>query len=412
MISTTESDSLDANTAATLFSSEGAAALRALAAANLDEANTLALLTDLRRSFAPQAAGAILTQARLRRRAAVKFPFADQLFLLPTALEQATAWPVAQHRASWFDEHAPAGPLLDLGCGIGGDTLALAQRRPVIALERDPLRLQFAQANATALGLADRIRFVPADWIVLHAQRQLPPAAAAYADPARRVAGRRVFHLHGMEPPIGTLLTLQATLPALGVKVMPGVPDDELPPGCGVEFVSHEGVCKEAVLWFGPLARPARWASVHRNDSWAAWVNGGEPVPLGALQPNLYLHEPDPAVIRAGALGLLCARLGAWLFDAQIAYLVSPGLTTGLPVQSFRIDEVHRFSLKRLNQRLRELRIGEVELKKRGFPQEPESLRPRLTLHPGGGRATVILTRRGDERLLLIGQRIGAEQGV
>ena len=38
----------------------------------------------------------------------------------------------------------------DLGCGIGGDLLALAQRRPAIAYEVDPVCARFAAANAAA----------------------------------------------------------------------------------------------------------------------------------------------------------------------------------------------------------------------------------------------------------------------
>ncbi|HMN27331.1 MAG TPA: hypothetical protein PKE45_04180 [Caldilineaceae bacterium] len=279
----------------------------------------------------------------------------------------------------------------------------------MIAIERDPVRLRFAQANAARLGLAERITFLQADWPGLMLADQLPAAAAAFADPSRRVGERRLFHLDQIEPPLDTLLALQARLPALGVKVMPGVQDDELPPGCGVEFVSHEGVCKEAVLWFDVLARHKRWASIHRAGGWATIVNDGTIAPLGRLEPGLYLHEPDPAVIRAGALGVLCERLGAWLFDPQIAYLLSPALPVDAPVQSFAIDEVHRFRLQGLNQRLQALRIGEVELKKRGFPQEPETLRPRLKLQAGGAKATVILTRRGSERLMLICRRVSVK---
>ncbi len=64
------------------------------------------------------------------------------------------------------------------------------------------------------------------------------------------------------------LLALQAKIPALGVKVMPGVSDDEIPDRCGVEFTGHAGACKEAVLWFGPLAVHRRWASVHAGGVW------------------------------------------------------------------------------------------------------------------------------------------------
>lgn len=401
-------DTLDTGAIETLLSAEGQAALAELAQSDTSDENTLPLLAGLRRRFPPPVAGALLTMARLRRRAADKFPFAGQLFLTPAALEQATAWPVALHRAAWIDQYAPAGPVLDLGCGIGGDTLALAQHRPVIAIEKEPVRLRFAQANAAAIGVVSQVRFIQADWTELLATGQLPAAAAAFADPARRVGERRVFSLHQMEPPLAVLLRLQRTQPTLGVKVMPGVHDAELPPGCGVEFISHEGVCKEAVLWFGPLRQHRRWANVYTGSGWEMSANRGEPAPLGPLHAGHYLHEPDPAVIRAGALGALCERLGAWLFDPQIAYLIAPTWQRDALVQSFRIDEVHRFSLKTLNRRLRALGIGAIELKKRGFPVEPETLRPQLKLVPGGKSATVIITRRGEERLMVIAERMVA----
>jgi SAM-dependent methyltransferase len=367
---------------------------------------TLTILQELRKTSSSAEAGAVLALARLRQRAIEKFPQAQELFFTPEALEQATAWPVAEHRAAWLDRHAPPGPVLDLGCGIGGDMLALAQRRPVIAIERDSLRLRFAQANAAALGLTEAITFHQADWTTWLTEGALPAAAAAFADPARRVAERRIFSLHQMQPPLAALLRLAQTIPALGVKVMPGVLDEELPPNCGVEFISHAGVCKEAVLWLGPLAHHVRWASVHTADGWTCIVASGVAPPLGELKPGFVLHEPDPAVIRAGALLELCTRLAAHLFDPQIAYLVSPERRLDPLAQSFLIHEVAPFSLKQLNRRLEALGIGQVELKKRGFPDEPENLRPRLRLAPGRRPSVIFFTRRGGERLMLIAERL------
>ncbi|MFN3333442.1 MAG: hypothetical protein ACK47M_13110, partial [Caldilinea sp.] len=66
----------------------------------LDDVNTLALLTQLRRTFPADVAAELLTQARLRRRAAAKFVHAARMFFVAEALEQATAQAPAEHRAA------------------------------------------------------------------------------------------------------------------------------------------------------------------------------------------------------------------------------------------------------------------------------------------------------------------------
>ena len=398
-------DAITLQTVEFLLSEPGRQAAAALAAETLDDALLPARLAALRRRFTGEQAGALLALVRLRRQAAVKFPEADQLFFTAEALEQATARPIAEHHAAWIDAHAPPGPLLELGCGIGGDTLALARRRPVIAYELDPLRLRLAQANVAAIGLADRVEFRQADWTAELAAGRIPPAAAAFADPARRHAGKRIFRLDAIQPPLAWLLRLQMLVPALGVKVMPGVDDQEIPPGCGVEFISHEGVCKEAVLWFGPLAGPGRWAAVHTPAGWHTLAARGETPPLGPLAPGMTLYEPDPAVIRAGAFAELCAQLDAHLFDPQIAYLVSAERRPTPFAQAFRVLEVHPFSLKRLQERLQALGLARIELKKRGAPFDPESLRGRLKLPPGDRPGVVLFTRRGDERIMILAER-------
>ncbi len=401
-----QSEAINGETVPFLLSARGRAAAAALWTADLHEQQTLSILQTLRRDFNAGEAGALLALVRLRQRAIAKFPEAEQLFFTAEALEQATAWPIAQQRARWFAERSPNGPILDLGCGIGGDLLALAEHRPVIGIEMDGMRLRLAQANVDALGLTEQVQLIEADWTVLRDAGKLPAAAAAFADPARRAAGRRLFSLHQIQPPLAELLALQQQIPALGVKVMPGVDNAELPADCGVEFISHDGICKEAILWFDLLARNRRWASVHTTSGWQQILADAETPPLGTIEPGNYLYEPDPAVIRASALGRLCTLLDAHLFDPQIAYLVSPVGHVHPLVQSFRIEEVHPFQLKLLNRRLQALSIGQVELKKRGFPLAPEELRPRLKLTPGGKDGVIIFTRRGDERLMLIGARV------
>ena len=256
------------------------------------------------------------------------------------------------------------------------------------------MRARFARANADVLGLGARVEVRQSDWRVDMAAGTLPAAGGAFADPARRRAGRRLFSLAALEPPLADLMALQAQVPLLAVKVMPGVDFQEVPPDWGVEFVSHEGVCKEGVLWNGAKGCDgypgARWASVHDGVGWQELATTTDRLPVGDLAPGAILYEPDSAVIRAGAVAALGIRLGAHLLDAQIAYLVAPALRAEPLSQAFVVDEIHPFSLKRLNQRLQQLGIGQVEPKKRGFPLEPEQLRPELRLTPGGRPAVVL----------------------
>ncbi len=388
-----------------LLSARAHEALSSLSATDLAPSNSLSTLVSLRRLFTADQAGALLSQARLRKRAETKFPSASTMFFTSEALEQATAWPVALHRAEQINRYAPPGPVLDLGCGIGGDTLALAQFREVIAYDRDPSRLVFAEANAHAAGVSGHVTFQLADWTERLASNHLPDAAAAFVDPSRRVDGRRVFSLHKMQPSIDALLPLETLVQSVAVKIMPGVDDDEVPDGCGIEFVSHEGVCKEAVLWLGECSPNRRWASVHDGEGWHTLSASGETPPVGAISAGRRLYEPDPAVIRAGAFAELSAQLQAELVDPRIAYLVSDTLIKTPFASSFTVLEVHPFNLKLLNQRLRALQISSVELKKRGAPFEPESLRPRLKLSEQGIPGVVLFTRIGDDPIMIIAQR-------
>lgn len=220
-----------------------------------------------------------------------------------------------------------------------------------------------------------------------------------FADPARRTRERRVRGLDAYLPPvkefIGRWLGYAGTV---GVKVAPGVKEDEIPAGAAVEWVSLHGRLREAVIWVGDHPVPGERVATALPGG--ASLTGPEPEvavsPIGG-----YLHEPDDAVIRAGLVRVVAHEIGATLIDSRIAYLTTDTQVEHPLVMSYRIDHVEPFNLKSLRRRLIEADVGSVTIKKRGSPLTPEELRPRLRL-TGTRHATVILTRIGDKPIMAI----------
>lgn len=387
-----------------LLTAPGQALLAEAEAGDLGEAAQLRELTRLRRLATPEQAAAAYEQALLRRRAAAKFSRAGALFFVREALEQASGEQIAAHRAR---RYAGRAELADLCCGIGGDALALAQVGHVLAADRDELRLAVAAANARALGLAERISFLRADV----EQIDTPAADAIFFDPARRSGGRRVFALADYRPPVELVGRWLARVPAIGVKLAPGVADDEVAalaerigrPALETEFISVDGELKEAALWLGPLASAERRATVLRSGAGSATLDNLAAPPAPLAEPLAYLYEPDPAVIRAHLVADLAQRLGAAQLDRQIAYLTGDELIATPFARCWRVLEWLPFGLKRLRARLRALGAGTVTVKKRGSPLDTDALARQLS--GDGTRAlVVVLTNVAGRPAALIGE--------
>jgi hypothetical protein len=397
---------MNLDTLAWLQSSLGQALLAEIAGRELAESDVLGELTRLRRSYSPEQASAAVELALLRRRASAKFPDAERMFFTRDALEQASAAPVAAHRAARLMRGRQGSlNVADLCCGAGGDALALAQAgTKVIAVDRDELRLALAAANAAALGLSDRISFVQRDLLA-----EAPPVAEAiFCDPGRRAGGRRRFHVDEYEPPLGHILSWRASTPALAVKLSPGVDLAELP-GSDVEleFVSLDGELKEAGLWCGPLAQIRRRATVLRTDddghTQAYTLASDLPTSPSSfiLHPSSFLYEPDPAVIRAGLVTELAGQIGAAQIDPQIAYLTSADLAVTPFARAWPVLVWQPFGLKRLRASLRELGAGPVTVKKRGSPIDTDALARQLS-GDGPRPLVVALTQHHGRPIMII----------
>ena len=381
-----------------LLTPSGQGALQSALDLHPREEQFLTNFSRLSRIYSVDLTRAALEIAILRDRATHKFPFANRMYFTREALEQASSYEVSAYRAERFRNYRL---LVDLGCSVGGDTLAFASLALTIGIDLDPLRLAMSQANVQALGLAGKASFLQADL-----NNPVPlgshPSFAMFFDPARRVGQKRIFSVKGYQPPLEIIKEWLVRYPPLGVKISPGVDISELSDyDAEVEFISLRGELKEAVLWFGPLKTSGWRATVlpGPHTLWSATMDDAREHPTS--QPRAYLYEPDSAVLRAGLVMLLSEQLGAIQSDPSIAYLTSDRWVATPFARSWQVEDWFPFNLKRLRTYLRERNVGQVVVKKRGSPLQPEKLIHDLRLK-GENQKVVVLTQLRGRPIVII----------
>jgi hypothetical protein len=360
------------------------------------EGSFLQKLTRLRKRYPPACASATLETLELRARARKKFERAQDMFFTREALEQSSSEIVSRYRAKRFEA---GSTVLDLGCGIGGDSIGLAGRCLVTAVDSDPVRVAMARHNAAVYDVSDRIRFFCED------VTGIPLVAdAAFADPSRRLNGRRSTSLSEISPPLEFLHRLMEAIPDSAIKLSPATDDSELESLHGeIEFISLSGECKEALVWLGRFRTAKIRATVLPAGK---SIVDNELTCSEVTAPGRYLYEPDPCVIRGHLVELLAARLGMRKIDRQIAYLTSDSLVHTPFARAHEILDSIGFNLKSVKRRLQELGVGRVVVKKRGVAYDPAEMEARLRTS-GPGEAVVVLTRISEKPWALICRAIG-----
>jgi hypothetical protein len=383
---------MDSATFAWLLTPAGQEVLAIAANADLRAGAHLRVLEQLRRYATPAQASAAYELALVRVRARTKFPDAERMYFTREAFEQASGWRIAQYRSTRFAKLGHSLHLTDLCCSIGGDALALAHAGlgQIAGVDRDPLRLMMARANAEALDLQQRLT-----WHEINLDQHDPPATdGLFFDPARRADGRRIFRAADYQPSLERVLVWRNGTRALGIKLAPGIDPAELSHfgPHQLEWISVDGDLKEAVLWWGAVApTPGRMATLIQGDTiHSLEAHSDSPATL-LHEPATWLYEPDPAVLRAGAVQHLAAQIGAAQIDREIAYLTSIEPLSTPFARRWRILTWQPFALKRLKATLRDLDAGSVTVKKRGSPLETAALARQLS-GKGSRKLVVVLT--------------------
>lgn len=356
----------------------------------------LRIQTRLREEFPSELVPLALTVAELRAKAANRdFPHAQQMWFDRVRLEQATAWPVALHKAARFQ-----GRVHDLCCGLGADALALARRGPVVAVDSDPLACWFTQENARIHGVSEQLQVARAT-----AETYPDRDGLLHLDPDRRTANPgRAVRVEDYIPNLEAMHRLMSEFPGGAIKLSPasnfgGKFDD-----VEIELISLSGECKEATIWFGSLKSPHPWRATALPSGETI---SGDPLSAEPLLDTLgeFLFDPDPALVRAGLVDLFCAQHGTRRLDFAEEYLTSNTLVKSDFARPFRVLEELSNNERDLRNALRELDAGVLEIKARRLPVPVERLQKRLP-HGGSRPLVVFYCRLAGRSRVVIAERV------
>lgn len=351
---------------------------QALALAQGREADANAI-ADVAAQTSPEAAAWAFTQWRLRERAKRKFARAEQMLFSAEALEQATHEQVAAYHASLF----PIGTLVgDLTTGIGGDAIAQARRGPVLGYEPDVARAALARHNLAAHGLAGEVREADClgdEWSFEH----------AFADPARRVEGRRTLRMDEFQPDPKELAERMKGLRLGAIKLSPLLKDEELMAlGGRVEFLSHESECKEALVVLGVDSGEPGYEAVHIESGERL---AGSPTPRRMTltdEPETWFFEADPAAIRAHALPVLAERYDLFPLGRSNGYLTGRRNVESPWLKAYRIVGFAPTDPRQAGRALTELNAATPAVKTRSANIDPFEFGRKLRLK---GRRNLVL---------------------
>ena len=371
--------------------------------------DVLALVSKLRSDgHDPATVAAVLTQAKLRKRAQAKFgEFANQMLFTEAGLEQASRLKVAALHAGRF-RSAGVSEVADLGCGIGAESMALASLGiNVRAFELDEVTAAVATYNLAPFENAT-VEIADVEHL------DLSQFEALFFDPARRelhgpkkATAQRHFDAANYSPNYNFCIEKSKTKPT-GIKLGPGHDKKQIPEGTEAQWVSVDGDLVEMSLWFGLVAREniARSALLLDDNGKYEITSTQTNSPNAELgELGSFIYEPDNSLIRSGLISDFAMPSGLTLISPDIAYLSSNEMISSPWLKGYKVIDNLVFDRKKLKAYVRENNIGILEIKKRGSDISPEELRKQLS-PKGEGAATLIVTRVGDAHRVLVTQPI------
>mgnify|MGYP001809880901 CR=1 FL=1 len=312
-------------------------------------------------------AQAAATQAQLQARGADKFAEASSMRFTRAGLEMATHEALAGFHASLVP---PGLPAVDLTAGIGADAIALGNRGPVLAWEREPETARYLAHNLEVAGVRADVR--TGDSVAWLANPDRPDDLVLFADPARREGVRRTLNPDDFQPDPRVLAAAMRRAAGGLMKLSPMLADEYLANlGGRVVWISHRGQCPEALVAFGVCGDRIEGDIVQVETG--SWLQSTPEPPMVSL-PDAFVYDLDPAAVRGHSLGAFgLARLG----ESQ-GYLTGPELPPSPWLRRYRVRGQAAWHADKVKRELRAQGLEIEVVKTRRVSLDPPVVRKQL----------------------------------
>lgn len=357
----------------------------------------MSLQNRLRETYSPELVRSAFRLLEVREKAEDLLPEASSLWLTKTGLEQSTPMSVAKRKAERFPAEVS---VMDLCSGLGIDTNALLQRGAVHSVDIDPAMVMRNEWNN---------RIWSPDLAVESLQQSTIDVTTldlsgkyVHVDPDRRSGlPRPTKRLEKYQPDLAWMQQLIATAEGGAIKLGPASNFMQKFPNTEIELVSLNGECKEATVWFGALSSS--------NSFRATLLPSGETItgdPLSAYcppcdEPQNYIFDPDPAVVRSGLLDHVGEMHSLCRLDSADEYLTGQEIPDTGFVTAFRVEVVLPNNPRELKRYLAKNPSRDYQLKCRHLKVNASELQRKLPRGDGPIRVVIFLRVNGKARIVV-----------
>jgi len=335
----------------------------------------------------------VVDQIMGRRKSREKLPsyFAHNDILYPPSIniEQTSSEVTASYKAQLLSSFPDHDTIVDLTGGLGIDSFAFSKIfKVVVHVEPDGDLQALARYNHQQLGCSN-ITYV--NQLAEHFLEVTSEISAAFIDPSRRKASRKVYSFHDCVPDVTTLQT--AIFRQTNVLLVKASPMHDIQLALreihNVQRVVVLAVDNEVrELLFLALrgfeAKPIL-SAVNITSSSTVVIDFSiadeELAEASFDELKSYLYEPNAALLKAGAFKLTSTRFGVGKLHVNTHLYTSDELVEDFPDRIFRVISRIKGDEKLVRTYFPD---GKANVVVRNYPSTPDELKKKLRLRDGG----------------------------